>query len=214
MLPPFLKIAAHGSCGHKSLRRLHDDLTIHEIKNRKVTARRPGGDHTATSRFLQLLQVCRTAAVRAPHGRRKDAVRPPFDFLGTQDRGKPYATSRSSQGDRTATVQWPCGVVAALRFLKKSSMSSKKTARLAMILRRAKNRKVAVRIWGLRSPYGRRKHAASYMWPWHYWAHCVIAFVFLKMSWYSLSCCAQWVIWTVWHVHLSANQGTIGSDNG
>ena len=56
------------------LRRPHDDRTIHEIKNTKVTARRPGGDRTATSRFLQLLQVCRTAAVRAPWGRRKDAV--------------------------------------------------------------------------------------------------------------------------------------------
>ena len=58
------------------LRRPHGDRTIHEIKNRKVTARRPGGDRTATLRLLQLLEVCRTVwgtkvAVRPPQTRRK-----------------------------------------------------------------------------------------------------------------------------------------------
>ena len=121
----FLKIVR--SCGLRQLwsqmlRRPHDDRTIHEIKNCKVTARRPGGDRTGTSRFLQLLHVCRTAAVRAPWGRRKDAVRPPYDFLGTQDRAKTVclltAIARRPYGHRTMTLRCGCGVV-ALRFLKK-----------------------------------------------------------------------------------------------
>ena len=37
-----------------------------------------------------------------------------------------------------------------------------------------KNRKAAVRFGGLRSPYGRHKHAASYMWPWRYYTVCSI----------------------------------------
>ena len=90
-------------------------------QNRKVTTRRPGGDRTATSRLLQLLQACRTAAVRAPQGRRKDAVRPPYDFLVPRDRVKTVChltgIARRPYGHRTVILRCGCGV-AALRFLK------------------------------------------------------------------------------------------------
>ena len=36
-----------------------------------------------------------------------------------------------------------------------------------MTLQRAKNHEVTVRFGELKSLYGRRKHTASYMWPWH-----------------------------------------------
>ena len=112
----FLKIVR--SCGlrwlwSQMLRRPHDDRMIDEIKNCKVTARRQGGDRTATSRFLELLQVCRTTAVRAPWGRYKATARPPYDFLGTQDRVKTVchltAIARRPYGHRTLTL-W-CGCV-------------------------------------------------------------------------------------------------------
>ena len=138
------------SCGPRllwsqMLRQLHDDRTIHEIKNREVTARRPGGDRTATSQFLQLLQVCRTAAVRAPWGRRKNAVRPPYDFLGTQDRVKTVcyftAIARRPYGHRKMTLRCGCGIAVSE---KKFNVNLRKNAGLAMTLRRAKNREVAV----------------------------------------------------------------------
>ena len=92
-------------------------------------------------------------------------------------------------GHRKVTLR--CGpAVTALRFLKKYNVKSKKTQGLRWlcgVLKTArspcslhKNRKAAVRFVGLRSPYCRRKHAASYMWPWHnaeyvsiWWRHHV-----------------------------------------
>ena len=122
---------------------------------REVTVRRPHG-------------CCRTAAVRASWGRRKAAVRPPDDFLGTQDRVKTVChlttIARRPYGHRTATSRCGC-VVAALRFLKKSLVTSK-TVRSPYGLH--KNLKAAVRFGRLWSPHGRRKHATSYMWPWRY----------------------------------------------
>ena len=82
------------------LRRPHGDRTIHEIKIRKVTARKPGGDRTATSRLLQLLQVCRMAAVRASWGRREAAVR----FSRHPKQGK---NRMPPHGHRKTTVRPP-----------------------------------------------------------------------------------------------------------
>ena len=145
-----------------------------------MTARRSGGDRTATSQLLQLLQVCRTAAIRVPWGRRKDTVRPPYDFLGTQDRVKTIchliAIARSLYGHCMVTLRCSYGVAVSEKMF---NVKLKKNARLVMTLRRAKNREVVVwfaqnskaPVWfgGLRAPYGRRKHATSYMWPWHNW---------------------------------------------
>ena len=159
------------------LRWPHGDRSIHEIKKRKVTARRPWGDRTATSRSLQLLQACRTAAVRAPqgrreaavrfsrhprqgknrmppHGHRKATVRPPYGDLAVWLRRCDIAVSEKKFNvnlKKPQGLRWPCGVL--------------KTVRSPYGLH--KNSKAAVRFGGLRSPYGRCKHAASYMWPWH-----------------------------------------------
>ena len=117
----FLKIVR--SCGiwqlwSQMLRRPHGDRTIHEIKNRKVTARPTYGDRTT-----QLPQICRTAAVREPWGRREAAVRI------SRHPGPGKKRISPSQSYRSATVRWPCGVVAALlhyRFRKRLHVKLKK----------------------------------------------------------------------------------------
>ena len=72
-------------------------------QNRKVTAketgRRPYGDRMTLSRLMQLLQICRMATVRAPRGRRKDVVRPPYDFLAPKAGWKPYVIARPPNDD-------------------------------------------------------------------------------------------------------------------
>ena len=59
---------------------------------------------------------------------------------------------------KTQGLRWPCGVL--------------KTVRSPYGLH--KNCKAAIRFGGLRSPYGRRKHTASYLWLWHYWPKPVL----------------------------------------
>ena len=139
-----------------------------------MTARRPGGDHTAPSRLLHLPQFYRTAAVRpqqgrheaavrfsrhprqgknrmAPHGHRKATVRPPYGGLAVWLRRCGIAVSEKKFNvklKKTQGLRWPCGSSYGLH----------------------KNRKAILQFEGLRSPYGHRKHAASYMWPWHNWA--------------------------------------------
>ena len=105
------------SCGLRKLwsqmsRRPHGDRTIHEIKNRKVTARRAAGDRTATSRLLPYGR--RKGVVRPPKARREAAVRFSRHLRQGKNRMPPH-------DHRKAIVRPPrCGcVVAALRFLKK-----------------------------------------------------------------------------------------------
>ena len=142
----------YGSCGHKcygnrtTIVRFMKSKTVRWLQgNREVTVRRPHGS---------------CSYISLPYGRLKDAVRPPYDFLGTQDRLETVCPL-------TATVRWPCGVVATLRFLKKFNVKLKKTQGLRWpcgVLKTVrspcglyKKRKVAVRFRGLRSPYGRCK---------------------------------------------------------
>ena len=150
-------------------RRSYDSLNQKNV-------RWPQGDRGVTSRFLQLKQVCRTAAVRAPWGRRKDAVKPPYYFLDTLDRVKTVchltAVARRPYGHRTMTMRCGCGIAVSEKVwyqLKKTQglwwpCGVLKSVRSPYGLH--KNRKVTVRVGRLRSPYGGRKHAASYMWPW------------------------------------------------
>ena len=158
------------------LRRPHGDRAIHEIENRKVTARRPRSDRKTSVRHphgccshhkfaLRLPWGCRGP----PQGRREAAVR----FYSHPRQGKNRVTSWPSWGHCTGTLRCGCGV-ATLGFLKKFNVKFEKTASLAMTLGSPyglhKNRKAAVRFGGLRSLYGRRNHTANYMWPWHNYA--------------------------------------------
>ena len=174
------------------LRRPHDDRTIYEIQNCKMTARRPGGDRTANSRFLQLLQVCRTAAVRPPEGRCEAAVR--FSRHPRKSKNACHLTviANRPHDQRTMPLQCGCGV-SALRSLKKYNVKLTKTRGLrwpCSVLKTVrslyslhKNRKVTARFMGggLRSPYGHRKHTASYMWSWHNPANSL---PWLLMAWW------------------------------
>ena len=71
-------------------------------------------------------------------------MRPPYDFLGTQDRVKTvcYITAIARRPyDDLAVWLRRCGIAVS----EKGLMLSLKNARLAMTLRCAKNRKVALR---------------------------------------------------------------------
>ena len=154
------------------LRRPPGDRTINEIKNHKVTARRSGvvGPYGDLTRLLQLQQVCRTAAVRfsrhprPPRGHRKVTVRWPWGAVAASWHCG-FCKKFNVKFKKPQVLRWPCGVL--------------KTVRSPYGLH--KNRKAAVRFEGLRSPYGRRKHAASYMWPWHYPIHIeTLAVIYLN----------------------------------
>ena len=68
--------------------------TIHGIKNRKVTARSPGGDRTAT---VGPPHGCCSYTI-LPHGRRKGAMRPPQGRHETAVR----FSRQTRQGNRSA----------------------------------------------------------------------------------------------------------------
>ena len=137
---------------------------------RSKTVRWPQGDRKATvwrpRGTFTVVAATKSAA----------AARTPYYFLGTQDRMRPYVDSRPPNGDLAIHLRCSCGF-AALRFLKRFNVKLKKPAMLATTLWRAKtvrspygfhkNRKAAVRFGELSLSYGRHKHAASCMWPWH-----------------------------------------------
>ena len=87
------------------LGRPHGDSSIHEIKNRKVTARRPGGDRTVAAAATSLSHGRRKGAVRPPQGRREAAVRFSRQPRQGKNRMPPY-------GHRKATVRPPYGDLA------------------------------------------------------------------------------------------------------
>ena len=173
----FLKIVR--SCGlwllwSQMLRQPHGDRKIHWIKNRKVTARRPGGDRTRRPHGSCSYHKF---AVRPPWGRRRDAVRPPYDFLGTQDRVKYVchltAIARRPYGHRTVALWCGCGIAVSEKKFNVKLKNPQglrwpcgvlKTVRSPYGLH--KNRKAAVRFGGQRSPP--QTHRKLYMWPWHY----------------------------------------------
>ena len=155
-------------------RRSYDSWNQKLQGDRKETGRWPYGDLTVLAVITSLPCGRRKGAVRPPQGRREAAVR----FSRHPRQGK---NRMPPHGHRKATVRPPYDDRAALRhcgFWKKFNVKLKKSQGLRWpcgVLKTVrspyglhKNRKVAVRFWGKRSPYGRRKHAASYMWPWHY----------------------------------------------
>ena len=143
-----------------------------------MTARGPGCERTATVRYQHGCCSYHRFAIRPPYGRLKETVRSPYDFLGTQDRVKTVchltSIARPPYGLRTVILRCGCGVAFSekgfnVRFKKPQGLwwpcGELKTVRSPYGL--LKKRKAAVRLRELRSLYGRRKHAASYMWPGH-----------------------------------------------
>ena len=160
------------------LRRPHGDRSINEIKNRKETGRWPHSDLMIVAVATSLPWGRRKGAVRPPEGRREADVRFSRHPRQGKNRMPPHghrkATVPPPYGDLTAWLRC-CGIVVSE---KKFNVKLKKTQGLRWpcgVLKTVrspyglyKNRKAAVRFGGLRSPHSRRKHAASYMWPWHY----------------------------------------------
>ena len=124
------------------LRRSHGFSAIHEITNRKVTARRPEFPHTALSRLLQLPQVCHAALARPPCG----------GDIAVWLRRCAFWKAFNVKLKETQSLRAPCGEL--------------KTVRSPFGLH--KNHKTAVRFGELRSPTGHRKHTATNMWLWPY----------------------------------------------
>ena len=161
------------------LRRPHGDRTIHEIKNRKVAARRPGGDRNPHGNCSYHKFVA-----RPPYGRREAAATTPWGRRTISRQPRQGKNRMSPHGHRKATVRPPYGDIAVwlrrcgIAVSEKSLMLSlKQTQGFGWLCGQLKTVrspfglheycKAAKRFGGLKSLYGRRKHAASYMWPWN-----------------------------------------------
>ena len=82
--------------------------TAQRLYDSSKTVRWPHGDQEAAAqrRYDTLTVVAATTC--SPCSHRKDAVRPPYDFLGTQD-GK---NRKPPHGHCKAAVRWPCDALA------------------------------------------------------------------------------------------------------
>ena len=118
----------------------------------KGGVRLPQGRREAAVRFFRHPRQGKNCM--KPHGHRKATVQPPYGdlavWLGRCGIAVPERKFNVKL-KKTQGLRWPCGVL--------------KTVRSPYGLH--KNRKAAVRFGGLRSPCGRRKHAANYTWPLH-----------------------------------------------